>query len=375
MSLLFCDSFDHDDTLSGWIHTAAVAIGGRNGKCLQVDASENCRRIGWDDAQTVIVGFALKLSALDLCVCNFWNDTTAQVGLYVRSDGLLSVRRGDFPGTEIGISTRAIGIGIWYYVEIKVLISNTGAVEVRVNGDAWIKETGVDTQYTSFSSANVFNVQSVAGAGTFYVDDVYIADTEGEINNDFLGDVRVKCLFPNGTGTSNTWHPHTANNYTLVDDVTPDLNNTYIGDNTYHGAPVALLDTYAFDDLAGDDAIDTILAIQTLFYHFLVNYNSRNGKIYAIAGGETGSEFTTITTSWIYKYDIFEGSWDASAINAAEFGVGYTHTFTSSGTPYVSQMAVEVVIANPVVATTKKRPIWQPSALGHMQIHKERLGV
>lgn len=128
----------------------------------------------------------------------------------VSSDGKLKLYRnlGGFENQLISTSTATIAAGGWNYVELRVVQgTNDGTLSVRVNEVLVIHLTGQDTIRGGTQLLTVF-----LGAlpyqncpATVDVDDFYVADTGGTINNTFLGNVRVDILKPQGNGSLNEW--------------------------------------------------------------------------------------------------------------------------------------------------------------------------
>lgn len=98
--------------------------------------------------------------------------------------------------------------GRWFYLEVKWLpgLETAGTFEVRVNtvvkmsipacgtamGIAPGNDPGVDVLYVRSGGTN---------SGLHLIDDMYFLDSLGTINNDYLGNVRVKAQFPTGNSS------------------------------------------------------------------------------------------------------------------------------------------------------------------------------
>ncbi len=191
----------------------------------------------------VITGCAMRIEAAppsdtENGVFSFTDSANGdQCSLVVGTNLDLIFKRGSMSGgTEVARSAaNVIRAGVYEFIEIHVRAGNTGspggAVEVRVNGQTVIDETGVDTTAT----ANI-NIQSVylaphggTNAETCYYQDWYVCDISGSVNNDFLGDTVWTTLFPNGDGVVQDWTPSaTGAGYLMIDEATPDDDSSYI---------------------------------------------------------------------------------------------------------------------------------------------------
>jgi hypothetical protein len=220
--LLFADSFDHyatADVLKKWNSSNGSFVGigataGRRGggAILLPSAGSGATyvvKVLPSSYNTLIVGVAFKLSALSSLnsgngcqIFSFYDNGTVQCTLNVAQDGTLRVVRG---ATLLGTSAAVITVGTFYYIEFKVTFSTTvGTYDVHVNGSSVLSGSGVNTANAATTTAGQFylgTTGSFLGAPVPTYDDLYICDTSGSTNNNFLGDVRIDCLRPNADGT------------------------------------------------------------------------------------------------------------------------------------------------------------------------------
>jgi hypothetical protein len=170
--------------------------------------------------------------------------TTSHLTVRVLSDGAIEVRRGLVGGTVLGTSAAGAVPGTtWCYVECKYVIDDTnGGVWLRVNGTDVLRlgayavsPTTLDTR--NAASAQVTNYQLGAATQNGFVtafDNCYWCDLTGPAPfNDFLGDVRVLELLPDGAGDSTQFTPNTGTNH-AANDETPghDGDTTYVASDT-----------------------------------------------------------------------------------------------------------------------------------------------
>lgn len=137
----------------------------------------------------------------------------------------------------------------WYYFEMKIDWSgSSGAMTVtcRVNEQEMIvwgpQEGGKDLL------AGDPHFASCAFALNANVNDVVISDDYADSADstiDFLGDVRVDCIWPRAAGSNSGWTPLSGTNYQMVDEHANDRDTT-----TISAASGGEVDTYLYDSVA-----------------------------------------------------------------------------------------------------------------------------
>lgn len=220
MTLLFMDGFDHystADITKKWDSRVSSSNSGiypdagrRGGGAFQIVNEAEVVKL-FPATTTVIVGAALSSAgfpaspATNTGFIRFKDSTTTHVSVHPMSDGSLRVYRGDVTTLLGSTATGVISTAGYQYIEAKVTIDDTaGAVELRVNGVTVLSLTGIDTRNAGNASCNSVRVGGTFGSNVVgYVDDLYICDASGSINNDFLGDIRIDVLAPSGDGTHN----------------------------------------------------------------------------------------------------------------------------------------------------------------------------
>lgn len=345
MTLIFMESFDDDLWNRGkWgvVIGATRDASGRNGGAAKMtynwaDSNFELRKqvASADEHATFILGFAFKAvgallsrsgTALGYPV-QFLSDSTAtnHVGMFVGSSGVITVLRGT---TSLGTSgANALQLDTWYYIEIKVTLSDTvGAVTVRVNGTNWINLSSIDTKNagtkTVFDSIRLTG-DDASGTGSYYLyDDLYLCNGAGSIRNDFLGDVAVEVLYPNGDGANSGMtgsDGNSVNNYLLVDETTIDTSD-YVG-SSVDGTK----DTYAFGNLTR--AAGTIYGVQAAMHAAKTDAGSRSMRMLARPGStdQPSSDFALGTGYLPYTYVWQQNpdtstDWSVTSVNASEFG-------------------------------------------------------
>jgi hypothetical protein len=223
-------------------------------------------------------------------------------------------------GTLIASGTTNLGTTGFNYIEIEVVVNGaSGSVTVHLNG---VSEIATTTG--NFGSTNIGQISIGAQASlnaTYVVDDVYVCDTSGSVNNTFLGDRRVITCMPNGDGAHTAWTPTGGgSHYTQVNEATvEDGDTTYVSDATPGD-----IDTYTFQDVDGNA---TIHAIQQSIYARKDDANTRQiAPVRRQSGTDQVGATATLTSTYAYVTEIKEvdpvGSpWTPANFNADEFGV------------------------------------------------------
>ena len=119
----------------------------------------------------------------------------------------------------------------WYSIEFRCLLSNTvGEFEVRVDGEVWQLQTGIDTipsagpdtdiQEARFGTNPTYPSASGGNGVKYRVTDVYVVSVDGGGNEiDFLYPWMIDTLYPDADTAEADWVPFSAGtNVAEVDD-------------------------------------------------------------------------------------------------------------------------------------------------------------
>jgi len=189
--------------------------------------------------------------------------------------------------------------------------------------------TGVNTTPTLSGDTRPSTIAVGGGEydNEFWIDDIYICDDQGTMNNTFLGDVRIERLNPTGVGATNgsgtEFTPLAGANWDAVNDVIVDDDSTYVESSTAGDK-----DTYEFDVTAETPA--NIVAVSVKSWVRKTDAGSRNFVHVARSGTgpNTEDDSAVLYPSVTYRYmeSIFETdpvsnvAWLKAEVNAAEFG-------------------------------------------------------
>lgn len=339
--LLFMDGFDHyatADLPKKWtavafsVATPSVSAGtGRRGGASLLNGLNEIQK-SFAPAGTLIFGSAILIPAFSIntfFVCFFDGVITApQVSVVIDTSGRILVYRGSTStGTLLATSTPVVPSNGYVYIECKVVFSNTGSYEIRVNG-VNVLSGAADTTNTANNTASGVGwgyAFSSINYNTHHKDDIYICDATGSTNNDFLGDCRIDTLLPTTDGNYSQWTPNTGVvHFNRVNESAPDL-------TTYNaGLTVGNRDSYGMADLAALSS-QIIYGVQVNAAALKDDAGSKSIATMVRSGGVDGDGATaSLGTSQIYVSQVFEtnpnGSvaWTEASVNAMEAGVKVT---------------------------------------------------
>lgn len=180
------------------------------------------------NTNAIIYGSAYKDtkgSTGDASIIEFLMGDSVKATVYHGADNAWSVNIG---GVTYTSPNNKFTVNVWAYLELKFkLHSSAGYIELRVDEETIINETGIntglDTDYIDF----VKWVQTGVFQSNSCFQDIYICDNSGGVNDDFLGDIKVDILRPNASGDSTDFTPSTGSNWENVKEVTIDDDTTY----------------------------------------------------------------------------------------------------------------------------------------------------
>jgi hypothetical protein len=280
---------------------------------------------------TIVVGYAMRMEGLpsgDARLLMLYSDSGAVIHttIYMSPRGEIIAYRGD-AGAELGRTGTGVlsAANTWYYLEMKcVLHDTTGEIKVNVNGVNKLNLTNKDTKNAGTESVYSF-IRIYSPFTSAYFDDMYIMNGAGSVNNDIVGECRVRTIRPNGNGTTSGMTGSDGNstdNYLLVDETvfstgTADYVESSV-DNTK--------DTYAFEDLP--ESTGTIIGVQYSAYAQKSDAAARSFAFVTRSGGsESDGADTTLSTGFatytllLEQNPVTSTAWTISSVNGAEFGV------------------------------------------------------
>ena len=349
MALLFIDGFDHydpqalDDFGEPWLARGKAAylspqatrVQGRRPSSFALRLPEGSGG-GYvknlDSTKTsLIIGASIRVVPYENTYTEpsllGVRDANAQVAHLVKigEDGRLKLYRWQY-GYEQLITTSVTTAPArgWHYIELQVTqgISN-GVLSVRINGVLAIQMTAQNTIQGGGQLLTAF-LGAIPGQScplTLDVDDFYIADTTGTINNTFLGDVRVDALQAQADGSLSQW--------TVTPSGTAAWEAVSDEDETTHiSAPsVGLRQSFDVEPLPVM-ATPAVFGVQLTMLARKTDAGLGKLKGLVVSGAQTAvSPEVILQEQQAWQCALFERNpngnvqWTEAAFNAAEFGV------------------------------------------------------
>jgi hypothetical protein len=348
MALLFIDSFDHYQTAqlaSKWTNTTQglgsgiVPGAGRCGSQALVMGGSGLGIVEKGIAfpgVTGIVGFAYKetiqlFNSMPIVFLGSALGAGAHVYLTRNLDGSLSATRNDAGPVVLGTTAPdLIRENVYYFIEYKLTVdAAAGVVVVRINGNVVLNLTAQNTKSNLVVGSTLTSMGFYSGASySAYFDDLYVSDDTGAAPwNDFLGDVRVEYLRPDGPGAHQDWDLVGAlTHWQAVDDgAAPDDDVSYI-----HTSTAGLQDTETY--LPTGLPNGTIYGLQVNLYSRKTDSGPRQvAPIIRHAGGDhLGVNQAPSFGSYRFLIQIYPlnpgtgVAWTISDVNAIEVGIAVT---------------------------------------------------
>jgi hypothetical protein len=331
MALLFMDGFDQyanyadmltdarwassEDGTGNYVTTGRDGIG----KAINFESSYTTPQIVniYTDDTTLIYGAAVYIEAYNVGSGTVkFLDKTGLTFLYFEQDiqGDWRVRNGD---DEL-LATFTTGVAVWAYIEVKALFHDTtGTLQVRVNEQLVVDLTGLDTAEDNCVAP--FIPRQVQWESTNYThatfwDDLYICDTLSADNNDFLGDVTIRTMLPDGDSAVEWTKSAGATNWENLD--------TFDGDTTYnHSVTATEKDLITFEDMP--IVPGSVIAVGVSAYMRKETIGYRGVQLHLNSGANLHEgpieAALTMTYSHLFHFEAFEVGttpWTETTVNA-----------------------------------------------------------
>ena len=321
MAVVLMDGFDHYSNVNAvekfWNGSIFAMVPGRGfgGQAMDVIINNGVSKVLPSSYSTIIFGAAIQVSDNSAGEFMQLQASGIPVASVALNSGTMLLEVLDSTGALIGTGTTVIPTHRWFYVELKVIVGGSGHATLHLNGGAEIASS-----LGNFGSADITQIRfdNHSLGGDTLVDDVVVLDTSGSSpQNDFLGDVRVKPLYPIADATYTDWTPDTGtDHYSRVNEHLIDGDASYVKD-----ANPTDKDSYKMDTFIG------------VIYAAQLNIGARKGEaalrqlkpLIRQSGTDYLGDLATLSTdylfySWILDNDPSGSPWLAATINADEFG-------------------------------------------------------
>ena len=273
---------------------------------------------------TIILGMRLKVASFlptgeSLAnlrfLVSFGSDGITIGGVMLDENGQLVYVKNSAPegvagGNWVAQSTRALTLNAWHYVEVKVAFKSTavGSVSFQIDG----ADAGTTGSIVTMASAvppestDLVKIRAAPAitTGAGFIDDFYMANTSGSLNNDFLGDIKV-FEEPPDTDVVSDFTPATGvDNWAMVDEgigdgLGPDEDDTYNESST-----AGHIDRFSF---VASGYTGTVKAVQLVARHRKTLAGNRNIRMTVVSGASTanGADIPS-SLGYQYAYHVFE---------------------------------------------------------------------
>jgi len=315
MALILMEGFDDSlTTAKGWVNFGGNWVTGRfGGKAALNQWGALSRAYPSALTNTVVVGTALMTSQI---TGNLSLMTHGMARVSLVAGGYVALYRSD-NNTQIAISTGPAwsAANVWRYIELKHTPS-TGVCEIRVDGTLRVSGT-VPTAASVASLIFEYN-----GGVQYWIDDLYVLDSTGTTNNNYLGDVRVQTILPSAEGANLALTPDSGTtHYSRVNEATPDT-TSYVS-----SASVGVKDSYKYQQLTANTS--------SVYGVAVTSYTSKDAPVVAglatlVRMGSTdyvNAQPQALSASWAVGTDLYparpsdSAPWTPTDVNTAEFGV------------------------------------------------------
>lgn len=183
------------------------------------------------DASGVFFGRVyLRIASLptsDTEVCTFFSAGALghKVGIRITTTGVAQLRNIE-DSAQVGSDGPTLSTNTWYLVELKIDTSTLSStvVEGKIDGTSFASGT---INLANHVNRFTWGVQTSATAD-FYFDDVAVNSNSGSFQNSWPGSGKIIHLKPNAAGDNSDW----SDDYTFVDEVTPDDGTSLVSSNT-----------------------------------------------------------------------------------------------------------------------------------------------
>ena len=339
MALLFMEGFESHGGSSTFLarkyatalNWGNVTTGRLQGSCCTIGSGINARTSAFGaPTSTCVIGFGYQDATAGGSASNFEINIISGAGdqLRLRFVGVTTTtfRVDLMRGATLIESSPSYSTLNWHYFELKAVIHPaTGTYELRRNEILVMSDTGVDTAASGSADWDAIHFTTAADGplgGTARIDDIYILNAVGSINNNFLGDSVIEGRLPTGdslVSSMSDWTPSSgAAHWSLLNDINDATRVT-----TGTAGDVDLL---TFDSLSFING--TIHGVMTMVQAGLAGLGTRTIRNIARSAGTNynGASQVVETTGVAGFYEIWETDpdtsvkWTLSGLNAAEFG-------------------------------------------------------
>jgi hypothetical protein len=240
-----------------------------------------------------------------------------------QSSGRLRILRGT--GTVLATGAAVITTGVWYYIEVYLLIHDTtGKYEMKVNGVTDVAlATSQDTRNDAGANGDKIDRVQMSTDGNQRNDDVYVNDVSGSVNVGYWGDVRVRGRVGNAAGSVTgltRGGTDSGSNFGQTDEIPPNDATDYV-----FAADTTSYDLYGMADTSG------LASVKAAKLSLRAQKSDASAASIApmIKSGATENQGAdqALSTSWAYHRKYYNvdptdsNAWTPAKIDGLQIGV------------------------------------------------------
>ena len=308
------------------------------GKCINIQSPSNAPPSNLTGALTAnytegffefdmtVAANGVNVNVVTVTIVDFSTGGTGTTQGTVEMDQAgAAIRVFNAAGTLVGFKSGAFIVGSAFKFGIGLLVSSSaGYIAVRVNNQAVLNITGLNTEGGANAFFNGITVTTPSGYAGCLIDNFTFCDTvagPGTYPTDtFLGMTRVNTLFPTGNGATTQWTPAAGANWQEVNAT------AFNGGTTYNAtATDGATDLLVMQSLTG--TVSTVIAVQ-LTGAYEADAAGPLAAKHLISNGSTVATGSSMAIGLDYAFlsDIAEvnpitsGAWTAGQVNSYTFG-------------------------------------------------------
>ncbi|MDE2100937.1 MAG: hypothetical protein KGL39_27065 [Patescibacteria group bacterium] len=252
----------------------------------------------------------IYLTAYPAANCSILDIGTASAAygaIYMNTTGQLGINTGTSPGTYASVKSAAIPLNSWHYIELEMdcSIANTQIATGRLDGIFFDTQTGVQTESANSATLAAWGagLRESASSIVIYFDDIAVNDNTGSYQTSWPGNGSLVYMRPNSTGDSNGFATQTggtagsANNYTRVNEITPDNATTMNASNTLNASDLFICGASGINNNSAINSVEVNLVLNNSVADATTAIKSQLEKV---SGGTISQSVAIIpnTTTW-----------------------------------------------------------------------------
>lgn len=313
-------------------------------------------------------GFAFQYATLPTAANVIWaiqggttfaNIQAADLAIKLNTDGSLAL----FNNTQVGSNSAVLAANTWYYIEVKYDRTPAAASEVaeaKIDGSVFATSSALTLNRavrTLMVGGNLFFEAQTTG--DWFIDDVKINDSTGAAQTGYPDSGKIIHLKPDSAGDANGFAVQvggtagSSNNFTRVNEVTPD------DATSYNGSAILSSEDLLNCEASGLASIDTVNVVAvgvrmadlvgadaTAAFKLEIEKTAAGTKTQSGALIPNSTSFLTNAAAIPRNYPLVTyldpdgAAWTNSTLNSMQ--IGYTQTATNVQTIAVSTVWASV---------------------------------